>query len=206
MNNISKFRILILSILSVIIFGCASEIKEDLIDIQTNVNFDYQYEYLPTIGGIAFNTGCDYYKTNSLVIDPDFSAVEVEYIRKGIQLWENALGIELGDSISTEDCSRVGREVRNCIVRIDDEYVKGETINHQIFFFMKVLETHGFDERYLEDLAAHELGHYLGLGHIEIGMMDGIRRLRLQPKITDADLIYYAQTCLGIEEINNDIY
>lgn len=198
-NKFIKLEIPMYKILIALMFlGCAAEVTED-IETETNTETDYKYSYLPTIGGTSFNSGCDYYKSNSLVIDPDFSEIEIENIRKGIQLWEDALGIELGDKISEENCSRTN-VVKNCIVKIDDERIDYEQIKPQIFLFMKALENHNFDERHLVDVTAHELGHYIGLGHIETGMMDGKRGLILNPVITDADLRYYAETCFGLKE------
>jgi hypothetical protein len=195
-NNLIIFIALIFST------GCVpfiESLERDEFEVGTeqNINIDNKVVYNESIVGMSFFSTCDFYKNNPPVIDPDWSPNSQEQIRKGIKLWEDALGIELGNvPVSTEDCSRENPVV-SCIVKITNEYnIGGENPNPQIFLYVKPLQDHNLSPSYLADLAAHEIGHYLMIPHTETGVMSTHRKLIKNPQITEVDIDAYASACL----------
>jgi hypothetical protein len=158
-------------------------------------NIDNKVEYNDSTGGMSFFPGCDFYKDHPPVIDPDWSEASQESIRRGVKLWEKALGIELGDvPVSTEDCSR-NNPVVSCIVKLDEHNIEGEESGQQIFLYVRTLRELKFTPDFLADLAAHEVGHYLMIGHTETGVMATHRHLVKDPEITQVDIDAYSAAC-----------
>lgn len=141
-----------------------------------------------------------------MVIDPDFTDEEVEQIRQGIKLWEDTIGVDLGEVvISEQDCSRYTK-IKTCIVKIEDEglYVINATENdsrdyesthNQIHLYVNSFY-YFYDMSYLSGLVAHEVGHYLNLSHTKNGLMAAGGAFTLPITITDVDLLEYSEKCL----------
>lgn len=177
---------------------------EDIREVQ---NTDIKYYYDDSIGGMAFFTGnCDYYIDHPFVLDPDWDDDQVYYIRNGVKLWEKSLGIDLGDiEIADKNCSREVR-VLNCIVKINDRQILQEmkygndlyvSPNYQIFLYVEALDVKGYGNIFLSDLAAHETGHVLGMGHTSKGIMSTNRPFELSPIVSKEDIDEYDRACFS---------
>jgi hypothetical protein len=155
---------------------------------------DEKVVFEKSIGGMSFSPGCEFYKEHPPVIDSSWSETSKEEIRRGVKLWEDALGIELGAVPIVGDCSR-NNPITSCIVKLDEYCIEGEEPGEQIFLFTNALRDHNFSPAYLADLAAHEVGHYLMIPHTETGIMSTHRNLVKDPQVGEEDLDAYAKAC-----------
>lgn len=182
-----------LILICMVCFSCSSAIETE--DITSISEVDNKYEMNKKVGGQSFfPKTCDDYKKNQIVLDPDWNEEEIFYIRKGAKLWEEALGIDIGNlEIASENCSREF-PITNCIVKLDYNF-SGEKSNKQIYIYYNVFEDHNYDASYLSDVIAHEVGHVLGISHTSNGVMATVRGINNNPVISQEDIDMYSESC-----------
>jgi uncharacterized protein YebE (UPF0316 family) len=189
-------------IFCLLLCSCSAQISGEINNVQ---QIDNKYGMAKDVLALSFIEGCDYYKTNSLVIDSDFAKEERDKIVEGIRLWEDALGIDLNVTTANENCS-VEDVIPNCIVKEEgysithynadiDEFVLMDAYP-QIVVYMQAFKDYNHNTNHLKDLIAHEVGHYLGLSHTWHGIMSISRKLTKNPVISEYDLTTYSETCL----------
>lgn len=196
----------IVKLFCILLIFCSCTVQFSEKEIQAIKYRDDQFGFAQYIIGLSFFGDCEYYKSNPLVIDPDFTKEEREQIIEGIRLWEDALGIDLGEiKIAEKNCS-IGNVVSNCIVKEQNysiTYYNTEANDFvlvdnfpQIIIYMKAFDDNKYNTNHLKDLVAHEVGHYLGLSHTWQGTMSINRKLTPNPIISDFDLTAYSETCI----------
>jgi hypothetical protein len=154
--------------------------------------------------GVAYGGNCDIGKLPTLVIDPDWSTDQIKKIRAGAKQWEAAVGIDFGSlPISEVDCGLPNENwVKGCIAKADD---MDEVCAYNEEYEVDCIKAKnpgiviGGSSPDLQQVAAHEFGHWIGLGHInDSGAL--MYKFQGQREVTDLDIGEYENVCFLEEE------
>lgn len=131
-----------------------------------------------------------------LSLDPSWTPEEQEILRVVSLEWKDAIGIDLGELPVNDSCiwDPYSEVTENCILRADRSYSEEMSSNTIRLYHDTICE---YGDNYfsmLKAAALHEMGHWIGLRHLNNS--DGImfKELRNVP-IANADINLYEETC-----------
>jgi predicted Zn-dependent protease len=149
--------------------------------------------------GVAYGGNCDLGKMPTLVIDPDWSEDQSNKIRAGAKQWEDAVGVDFGNlDISKVDCGIPNENwVKGCIARannMNDVCVYDSKDGFKCVKAKGAGIVIGKTSPDLQQVAAHEFGHWIGIGHIN-NSMALMYPNQGQDELTDIDINEYDKVC-----------
>lgn len=198
---LTLIRRALLLLIAVVSCACSAPVKQDQIssahytDPEDAVAAAPEVDEVPDYAGYAEMVDCSLYQRAPLVLDPTWDEQTAEYLRSAAQWWEDAVGVDLGDLPYAEtDCSRQA-PVAGCIMALDAMADGDEDLPGVIIYVERLISYDGGSWPLLELVTAHEIGHYLGVGHIPSGVMQ--RELtEVYRGLTDADILAYETACV----------
>jgi hypothetical protein len=174
------------------VFGCSENCGCKLLNEEIATDRGELEEYVlgRSLIGNCFPKG--------LFLDPSWTSEEQEVIRSAAREWKNAIGIDLGELPVNDLCvwSPYVEGAGNCIIRADRSYTE-EIPSDNIRLYHDTLCEYDVNYiRMLRVVALHEIGHWIGIGHLDDSdALMNAEFVGLDSSITNDDINLYEETC-----------